>query len=66
MTADGNLRTCLFSLVEHDVKTYLRDGSSDAEIAAAIEAAVWKKEAGHRINRENFIQPERTMSCIGG
>ena len=66
MTADGNLRTCLFSLVEHDVKTYLRDGSSDAEIAAAIEAAVWKKEAGHQINRENFIQPERTMSCIGG
>lgn len=66
LTADGHLRTCLFSLVEHDLKAFLRDGSSDEELARAIEAAVWNKEAGHRINRENFVQPERTMSCIGG
>jgi cyclic pyranopterin phosphate synthase len=66
LTADGQLRTCLFSLVEHDLKARLRDGSSDEDVARAIEAAVWTKEAGHRINRENFVQPPRTMSCIGG
>lgn len=66
LTADGNLRTCLFSLVEHDLKRFLRDGSSDEDVARAIEAAVWSKEPGHRINQENFVQPQRTMSCIGG
>ncbi len=66
LTADGHLRTCLFSLGEHDLKAFLRDGSSDEDVARAIEAAVWTKEAGHRINRENFVQPQRTMSCIGG
>jgi cyclic pyranopterin phosphate synthase len=66
LTADGHLRTCLFSLVEHDLKGVLRGGATDEELACAIEAAVWKKEAGHRINRENFVQPARTMSCIGG
>ncbi len=66
LTADGHLRTCLFSLVEHDLKAFLRDGSSDDDVARAIEAAVWTKEPGHRINQETFIQPQRTMSCIGG
>jgi len=66
LTADGQLRTCLFSLKEHDLKKLLRGGASDEEIKAFIRAAVWVKEPGHRINRPDFIQPERTMSAIGG
>ncbi|MFN2441443.1 MAG: GTP 3',8-cyclase MoaA [Thermoanaerobaculia bacterium] len=66
LTADGMLRTCLFSLVEHDVKTPLRRGASDEEMMERIGAMVLTKEPGHRINREDFVQPERTMSCIGG
>jgi cyclic pyranopterin phosphate synthase len=66
LTADGQLRTCLFSLVEHDLKTPLRDGASDAELGRIIAAAVWNKERGHRINESDFQQPQRTMSCIGG
>ncbi len=66
LTADGQLRTCLFSLKEHDLKKLLRGGASDEEIKAFIRAAVWAKEPGHRINQPDFIQPERTMSAIGG
>lgn len=66
LTADGQLRTCLFSLKEHDLKKLLRGGASDEEIKACIREAVWAKEPGHRINRPDFIQPERTMSAIGG
>ena len=66
LTADGQLRTCLFSMSEHDLKTPMREGETDSEIAARISGAVWRKEAGHRINQADFVQPERTMSCIGG
>lgn len=66
LTADGNLRTCLFSLVEHDVKGPMRAGATDAEMAELIAGFVGMKEAGHRINQVDFVQPERTMSCIGG
>ena len=66
LTADGQLRTCLFSLAEHDLKAPLRDGASDAELGRIIATAVWNKERGHRINESDFQQPQRTMSCIGG
>ncbi len=66
ITADGQLRTCLFSLHEHDLKGLLRSGATDEELADFIIAAVWKKEAGHKINQPDFIKPERSMSAIGG
>jgi cyclic pyranopterin phosphate synthase len=66
MTADGKLRTCLFSLVETDLRALLRGGAADADIAAAVIDAVLKKEEGHLINRPGFVRPERTMSQIGG
>ncbi len=66
ITADGQLRTCLFSLHEHNLKGLLRSGASDEEIADFIIAAVWKKEAGHKINQPDFVKPARSMSAIGG
>jgi cyclic pyranopterin phosphate synthase len=66
LTSDGKLRTCLFSLGETDLKSMMRSGSSDEELAQAITAAVWLKEEGHLINRPGFVRPERTMSQIGG
>ncbi len=66
LTADGQIRTCLFSLTEHNLRDLLRSGAKRAEIEEAIVRAVFKKEPGHRINEPDFIQPERTMSCIGG
>lgn len=66
ITADGHLRTCLFSLTEHDLKGLLRSGASDEDLADFIIAAVWKKEAGHKINQPGFVQPDRSMSAIGG
>jgi len=66
ITADGQLRTCLFSLHEHNLKGLLRSGAPDEEIAGFIVAAVWKKEAGHKINQVDFVKPARSMSAIGG
>ena len=66
LTADGKLRTCLFSLHEHDLKPLLRGGASDAELAARLREIVLGKEARHHIGEPGFQQPERTMSCIGG
>jgi cyclic pyranopterin phosphate synthase len=66
LTADGKLRTCLFSLHEHDLKPLLRGGADDAAIAARLCEIVRGKEPGHRIGQPDFVQPERTMSCIGG
>lgn len=66
LTADGKIRTCLFSLHEHDLKPLLRGDASDAEIAATLQQIVLGKEAGHRIGQSDFVQPARTMSCIGG
>lgn len=66
LTADGKLRTCLFSLNETDLKTPMRSGATDAELADLIVEAVRHKEPGHHINEPGFIQPERTMSSIGG
>ncbi len=66
LTADGQVRTCLFSLQEHDLKPFLRGEADDEEIAAALHGIVAKKEAGHKIGKTDFVQPARTMSCIGG
>jgi GTP 3',8-cyclase len=66
ITADGQLRTCLFSRREWDLKTPLRDGSTDDELAAAIRWAVRHKELKHRINEPGFTRASRSMSQIGG
>jgi cyclic pyranopterin phosphate synthase len=66
LTADGKLRTCLFSKDDHDLKPLLRGGASDDEIAAAIRAIVDQKEPSHRINEPDFVPPSRTMVYIGG
>jgi cyclic pyranopterin phosphate synthase len=66
VTADGQLRTCLFSRREWDLKTALRDGSSDEELEATIRNAVAHKELKHRINDAGFVRASRSMSQIGG
>jgi cyclic pyranopterin phosphate synthase len=66
LTADGKLRTCLFSLAEHDLAGPLRSGAEDSEIEKLVRYAVDHKERGHRINEPDFIQPSRTMVYIGG
>ena len=66
LTADGQIRTCLFSLHEHDMKPLLRSGQTDDTIIDHLHGIVSKKEAGHRIGQADFVQPARTMSCIGG
>jgi cyclic pyranopterin phosphate synthase len=66
LTADGRLRTCLFSLNETDLRGPLRDGADDRQLELVIRDAVWRKELKHHIGEPGFIQPERTMSAIGG
>ena len=66
LTADGKLRTCLFSLTEHDLKPLLRGGASDDVIKERLQEIVRQKEERHHIGEPDFVQPERTMSCIGG
>ena len=66
LTADGKLRTCLFSMQETDLRDPLRKGASDGELEAVIRDAVWRKELKHRIGEPGFQQPPRTMSAIGG
>jgi cyclic pyranopterin phosphate synthase len=66
LTADGKLRNCLFALEETDIRSLLREGASDAEIARALRASVASKWEGHEINTSRFIKPERLMHAIGG
>jgi GTP 3',8-cyclase len=66
LTADGQIRTCLFSLTEYDFRGAMRGGADDGTIAEMLRAAVWRKEPGHLINSPWFRQPERGMSAIGG
>jgi cyclic pyranopterin phosphate synthase len=66
LTADGQLRTCLFAHTETDLRQLLRDGATDAEIADTVRAAVGRKAAGHGISVPGFRQPDRPMSAIGG
>jgi cyclic pyranopterin phosphate synthase len=66
ITADGQLRTCLFAIDETDLRTPMRAGASDAELERLIRDAVSQKWAGHRIGRADFVRPDRSMSQIGG
>jgi len=66
LTADGQVRNCLFAREESDLKTALRAGASDAELAERWRAAVTPKRAGHGIDDLAFLQPSRPMSSIGG
>jgi cyclic pyranopterin phosphate synthase len=66
LTADGQLRSCLFALDEIDLRALLRGGGSDDDVAAAIERCVAAKWAGHSVNQVQFIRPRRSMSQIGG
>jgi cyclic pyranopterin phosphate synthase len=66
LTADGRLRTCLFSLNETDLRGPMRDGADDRELERIIRDAVWLKELKHHVGEPGFIQPARTMSAIGG
>lgn len=66
LTADGKLRTCLFSADETDLKQLIRSGASDEDIAEALQQAVLVKEPGHKINLDSFERPTRAMHAIGG
>jgi cyclic pyranopterin phosphate synthase len=66
LTADGQVRNCLFAREESDLRGPLRSGASDGELAARWRAAMWAKRAGHGIDDPSFLQPARPMSAIGG
>ena len=66
LTADGQIRTCLFSTVEHSLRDVLRSGATRDEVIDFIEAVILKKEPRHFINDPGFVAPSRTMSFIGG
>ena len=66
LTADGQIRTCLFSTVEHSLRDVVRSGASRSEIIEFIESVVLKKEPKHFINEPGFVAPSRSMSFIGG
>jgi GTP 3',8-cyclase len=66
VTAEGQFRACLFAMQETDLRTPLRDGAPDEDIATAIRRAVWAKWEGHKINHPDFQRPDRSMSMIGG
>jgi cyclic pyranopterin phosphate synthase len=66
LTADGRLRTCLFSLNETDLRGPMRAGADEAQLERIIRDAVWRKELKHHVGEPGFIQPTRTMSAIGG
>ncbi|HEV3000691.1 MAG TPA: GTP 3',8-cyclase MoaA [Solirubrobacteraceae bacterium] len=66
LTAEGKLRTCLFSVGETDLREPLRAGATDDDLEQIVRDAVWRKELKHRVNEPGFVQPARTMSAIGG
>ncbi|MFL6176089.1 MAG: GTP 3',8-cyclase MoaA [Ornithinibacter sp.] len=66
LTADGQLRNCLFARREVDLRGPIRAGASDAELADLVIAEMWAKKSGHGIDRAGFEQPDRPMSAIGG
>jgi cyclic pyranopterin phosphate synthase len=66
LTADGQVRNCLFAREESDLRGPLRSGADDAEIAERWKAAMWGKKAGSGLDDPAFLQPERPMSAIGG
>lgn len=66
LTADGQVRNCLFATTETDLRGLLRSGADDAAVASAWQTAMWGKKPGHGINDPSFLQPDRPMSAIGG
>jgi GTP 3',8-cyclase len=66
LTADGQVRNCLFAREESDLRGALRSGATDAELAALWQAAMWGKKPGSGLDDPSFLQPERPMSAIGG
>ena len=66
LTADGQVRNCLFSNTETDLRTPMRDGASDDELLDLVRGEMWRKRRGHGIGDPGFVQPERPMSAIGG
>ncbi|MFF3571537.1 GTP 3',8-cyclase MoaA [Nocardia jiangxiensis] len=66
LTADGKIRSCLFSDEEYDLRAPLREGATDTELAELWRGAMWNKWAGHGIDAAGFVPPERTMGAIGG
>ena len=66
LTADGRLRTCLFSIHETDLRGPLRAGADDDRLETIVRDAVWQKELKHHVGEPGFRQPPRTMSAIGG
>jgi len=66
LTADGKIRTCLFSVGEYDLRALLRGGGTDADLAEELARIVLLKEERHHIGEQGFAQPSRSMSCIGG
>jgi GTP 3',8-cyclase len=66
LTAEGQVRNCLFSTTEWDARALLRCGASDTELAALVRASVGAKKAGHGINSDEFLKPQRAMYQIGG
>ena len=66
LTAEGKLRTCLFSVRETDLREALRTGVGDDELGLIVREAVWRKELKHRVNERGFTPPPRSMSAIGG
>jgi cyclic pyranopterin phosphate synthase len=66
LTAEGQLRSCLFAVDEVDLRILVREGASDDELAAAVQRCVADKWAGHMIGQVQFIRPRRSMSQIGG
>jgi cyclic pyranopterin phosphate synthase len=66
VTAEGQVRACLFALDETDLRRPMRAGASDDDLVDLIRGNVWRKWSGHRINHPDFVQPERSMSAIGG
>ncbi|GEB13825.1 GTP 3',8-cyclase [Pimelobacter simplex] len=66
LTADGQVRNCLFARSESDLRSALRAGASDEDLAARWRTAMWGKAAGHGIDDPSFLRPDRPMSAIGG
>ena len=66
LTADGQIRTCLFALTEYDLRGLMRGGCTDDDLEGRLREAVLRKQPGHLINRPGFVQPARGMSAIGG
>lgn len=66
LTAEGTVRSCLFGDDETDLRALLRGGATDADIAERWRGAMWNKQAGHGIDADDFVRPERSMGAIGG